>query len=94
MITGIGPVTSSGIGIEALSAGLRVPRSPIARVTHFDPSPFRSTIAAEVTDFDPTRFMEPKRARRLDRFIHLTLAGTRLALDDAGLGADALVPDR
>lgn len=94
VITGIGPVTACGIGVEGLRAGLRAARSPIARVTHFDPSPFRSTMAAEVRDFDPTRFMDAKRARRVDRFVQLALAATRLALDDAGLGEGGLDPAR
>ena len=92
LITGIGPVTASGIGVEALRLGLRGARSPIATVTQFDPTPFRSTMAAEVGRFDPTDFMDAKRARRVDRFVQLALAGTRLALDDAGLGDGGLEP--
>jgi 3-oxoacyl-[acyl-carrier-protein] synthase II len=93
-VTGIGPVTASGIGVEALLAGLRACRSPIADVTLFDAAPFRSRIAAEVRDFDPTAFMTPKRARRLDRFVQLALASADLAIRDAALDVKTLDPGR
>jgi 3-oxoacyl-[acyl-carrier-protein] synthase II len=54
-------------------------------VTRFDPSPFRSRIAAEVPDFRPADFMEERRLRRLDRFGQFSVAAARLAIEDAGL---------
>ena len=68
VVTGIGPVTAAGTGVEALRAGLRAARSPVATARSFDPTPFRSRIAAEIPDFDPTRILDPQHARRLDRF--------------------------
>ncbi|MDA0328268.1 MAG: beta-ketoacyl-[acyl-carrier-protein] synthase family protein [Gemmatimonadetes bacterium] len=94
MITGIGPLTAAGIGVEALRTGLRAGRSPIQTVTHFDPEPFRSRMAAEIHDFEPTRFMDEKKARRTDRFVQFALAATRLALDDAALQSHDLDPSR
>ena len=94
VITGIGPITASGIGIDALAMGLRSARSPIGSLTLFDTSPFRSTMAAEVADFDAVAFMEPKRAGRIDRFVQFALAGARLALDDAGIDPITLEPAR
>lgn len=84
-ITGIGPITAVGTGRDALLSGLRTARSPIRRVTRFDPSQWRSQLAAEVDDFDPADYMESKTARRLDRFMHFAVASTRLALEDAGI---------
>lgn len=86
VVTGLGPVTAAGTGVDELRAGLRAARSPVRTVRAFDPSPFRSRMAAEIPDFDPTDFMHPKTARRMDRFVQLALAATRLALEDAGLG--------
>jgi len=95
VITGLGPITAAGIGVDALRAGLRAERSPIATVTRFDPSPFRSTMAAEVRDFDPTRFMSERLVRRTDRFVQMSVASTALALADAGLlDGDGALPDR
>jgi 3-oxoacyl-[acyl-carrier-protein] synthase II len=84
-ITGLGLVTSVGIGREAFWAGVRAGRSPIRRIDRFDPSPFRSQVAAQVDGFDPHDHIEPAIARRLDRFSQFSLAAGRLALHDAGL---------
>jgi 3-oxoacyl-[acyl-carrier-protein] synthase II len=54
-------------------------------VTRFDPTPFKSRIAAQVNDFVATDHMEERRARRLDRFGRFSVAATRLALVDAGI---------
>ena len=84
-VTGIGPITAIGTGRDAFRAGLRAGRSPVKRIDRFDPSPFRSQVAAQVDDFDPLAWMPPKTARQLDRFSQFGLVAGRLALDDAGL---------
>ncbi len=84
-ITGIGPITAIGTGNDAFRAGLRAGVSPIKRIDRFDPSPFRSQVAAQIDDFDPLAWMPPKTARQLDRFSQFGLVAGRLALDDAGL---------
>jgi 3-oxoacyl-[acyl-carrier-protein] synthase II len=84
-ITGIGPITAIGTGNEAFRAGLRAGVSPIKRIDRFDPSAFRSQVAAQIDDFDPAAWMPPKTARQLDRFSQFGLVAGRLALDDAGL---------
>lgn len=96
-ITGIGLITAVGTGREAFRAGLRAGRSPVGRIDRFDPSPFRSQVAAQVNDFDPLAWMPPKTARQLDRFSQFGLVAGRLALEDAALapGADgAAAPER
>lgn len=96
-ITGLGLVTPIGTGVDAFRAGLRAATSPVKRIDRFDPSPFRSQVAAQVDDFDPLAWMPPKTARQLDRFSQFGMVAGQLALDDAGLrpgqdgGAD---PDR
>jgi 3-oxoacyl-[acyl-carrier-protein] synthase II len=84
-ITGIGVVTAIGTGVDAFRAGLRAGRSPVTRIDRFDPSPFRSQVAAQVDDFDPLAWMPPKTARQLDRFSQFGMVAGRLALDDAAL---------
>jgi 3-oxoacyl-[acyl-carrier-protein] synthase II len=84
-ITGIGVVTAIGTGVDAFRAGMRAGRSPVRHIDRFDPSPFRSQVAAQVDDFDPLAWMPPKTARQLDRFSQFGMVTGRLALDDAGL---------
>jgi 3-oxoacyl-[acyl-carrier-protein] synthase II len=93
-ITGLGVVTPIGTGVGDFRAGLRRAESPVKRIDRFDPSPFRSQVAAQVDDFDPLTWMPPKTARQLDRFSQFGMVAGRLALDDAGLRpGDAGAPD-
>jgi 3-oxoacyl-[acyl-carrier-protein] synthase II len=87
VVTGIGPVTAAGVGVDALRRGLRSGVSPVAGVTAFDATPFRSRMAAEVRDFDPGDLLDAKVVRRTDRFVHFALSAASLALGDAGLDA-------
>ncbi len=84
-ITGIGLITAAGTGLPAFRAGLRAGCSPIKRIDRFDPSSFRSQVAAQVDDFEPLDHMEPKTARQLDRFSQFGLAAGKMALADARL---------
>jgi 3-oxoacyl-[acyl-carrier-protein] synthase II len=84
-ITGIGAVTPIGITVGQMWSGLRTQRSAIRTVTRFDASAFRSHNAAEVQAFDAGDFLDRKRAKRLDRFGHFSVACAKLALEDAGL---------
>jgi 3-oxoacyl-[acyl-carrier-protein] synthase II len=84
-ITGLGLVTPAGTGVDAFRRGLEAGMSPVKRIDRFDPSPFRSQVAAQVDDFEPTDYMDAKAARQTDRFSQFGLAAGRLALADAGL---------
>lgn len=96
-ITGIGLVTAIGTGVAAFRDGLRAGRSPVRRIDRFDPSPFRSQVAAQVDDFDPLAWMPPRTARQLDRFSQFGMVAGQLALEDASLtpgAGGAASPDR
>lgn len=94
VVTGLGPLTPIGEGTEGLWRGLRREVSGVGPVTRFDPSPFRTRIAAELPEFDAVGRLGAKRARRVDRFGALALAAAGAALEDAGLAPDAPDPDR
>lgn len=88
VVTGIGPIAPNGMGKDAYWGSLSAGRSGIARIDSFDASDFPSQIAGEVRDFDPERFLDPKEARRIDRFCQLAIGAAKLALDDAALVID------
>ncbi|MBM4188377.1 MAG: beta-ketoacyl-ACP synthase II [Gemmatimonadetes bacterium] len=94
VITGIGAVTPIGIGVEGLWRGLMAKRSAVGPVTRFDPTPFRTHIAAEINDFDPVDFLGAKRSKRMDRCSQLALSAGKMALDDAGLRLEGEDRDR
>jgi 3-oxoacyl-[acyl-carrier-protein] synthase II len=85
VVTGLGAVSPLGIGIPALWDGLLAGRSGVRCVQHFDTDNLLVKIAAEVPDFDPKAFMDPKSVRRMDRFAQFAIAATREALADANL---------
>ncbi|HTC24361.1 MAG TPA: beta-ketoacyl-ACP synthase II [Gemmatimonadales bacterium] len=93
VVTGVGAVTPIGTGAAGLWSGLRRGRSAVQGVTRFDPTPFKSRIAAQVNDFVATDHLEERRARRLDRFGHFSVAASRLALADAELDLAREDPD-
>jgi 3-oxoacyl-[acyl-carrier-protein] synthase II len=85
VVTGIGAITPIGLGRDGLWNGLRAERSAVGPVTRFDPSPFRSHVAAEVNDFVPTDHLDERRSKRFDRFAQFSVVTSRMAIDDSGL---------
>jgi 3-oxoacyl-[acyl-carrier-protein] synthase II len=83
VITGLGAVTPIGTGADGLWQGLQARTSAVREISRFDPTPFRSHIAAEIPDFRPQDHLDSKRAKRLDRFSQLAVTCARLALADA-----------
>ena len=85
VVTGMGIVSPVGIGVSASWANILAARSGIATITRFDASAFPSRIAGEVKDFDVTRYLSGKDARRYDTFVHYGQVATMEAVRDAGL---------
>ncbi|MGQ9645268.1 MAG: beta-ketoacyl-[acyl-carrier-protein] synthase family protein [Thermodesulfobacteriota bacterium] len=83
VITGMGVVAPNGIGIDNFWDSLVHGRSAIRKITHFDASTYPSQIAAEVRDFDPTDYMDPKTAKRLGRFAQFALAAAKMGVEDS-----------
>jgi 3-oxoacyl-[acyl-carrier-protein] synthase II len=94
VITGIGAITPIGTGVEGVWDGLKKRESAVRRISRFDPSPFRSHIAAQVDDFDPETYMERNRARRMERYAQFSVAASRQALEDAALDPAGEDPER
>ena len=85
VVTGLGIVSPVGIGVGEAWPTILAGRSGIGPITRFDASAFPSRIAAEVKNFDVSRWLSGKEARRYDTFIHYGLVATMEAVGDARL---------
>ena len=89
VVTGIGLVSSLGIGTQANWDALLAGKSGVGPITKFDlhefASEFSTRIAGEVKDFDPLAFIEKKDVKKMDVFIQYAIAASQCAVDDAGL---------
>ncbi len=85
VITGLGIISPVGIDVKAAWSNVIAGKSGITRITRFDASAFPTQIAGEVKEFDVTKWLSPKEARRFDTFIHYGLAASIDALKDSGL---------
>jgi 3-oxoacyl-[acyl-carrier-protein] synthase II len=86
VVTGLGMVTPLGLDTESTWQSLVAGKSGVSGITLFpitDDYPTR--IAAEIRNFDPTRFMEKKKLKEVTRFIPFSLAATQMALEHSGL---------
>lgn len=88
VVTGVGAVTPLDTGAEQSWQALCQGKSGVARITRFDPTDFKCQIAAEATNFHPEDFLDNKKIRRTDPFIHFALAAAGMALDDSGLAVN------
>jgi 3-oxoacyl-[acyl-carrier-protein] synthase II len=90
VVTGLGVISSLGSTADEYWASLVAGRSGIKRVSLFDVSDYPCQIGGEITDFDATRYMDPKDVRRNDRYVHFAVGASRLAVQDAGLDTSKL----
>jgi 3-oxoacyl-[acyl-carrier-protein] synthase II len=94
VVTGLGIVAPNGIGKEAFWQANINGISGVSVLKHFDTSALSTKIAASIHEFDPAQFMAPSVVRRTDRFVHLGIAASRLALLDSGLNLGSEDPKR
>ena len=85
VVTGLGIVSPVGTGVDVAWPAILAAKSGIGPITRFDASGFPVRIAGEVKDFDVTKYLSAKEARRYDTFIHYGLVATMEAVRDAGL---------
>jgi len=85
VVTGVGLISSVGIGTQANWEALLSGKCGIGHITHFDPTGFAVRIAGEVKGFDPLQFLEKKEVKKADVFIQYALAASQFAVDDARL---------
>lgn len=88
VVTGLGAVTPIGNDVAQYWEGLRSGRNGVAAITLFDASRHACRFAAEVKSFDPTGWLEPKEAKRWDRFCQFGVVAAKQAVQNAGLIID------
>src|SRR6059058_4767310 len=85
VITGLGPITCIGKGVQGFWNGILGEKTGISPIRSFDVSPFGVRLAGEISDWNPEEFFTPQRLKRLDRYAQFSVASAQLALDDAGI---------
>ncbi|MFJ3517302.1 MULTISPECIES: beta-ketoacyl-[acyl-carrier-protein] synthase family protein [unclassified Streptomyces] len=90
VITGLGTVTSIGLGVTAFLDGLRSGRSGVKPITAFDTTGFAHANGCEVDDFDPADWIHRTDPAELGRATQFSIAAARMAVEDAGLTPEDL----
>ena len=85
VITGLGCVTALGDSADALFAALCAGKSGISDIESFDVSAFSVRFGGEIKNFDPTKHIEQRQAKRMDRFTQFAVVAACHAVDDSGL---------
>ena len=94
VVTGVGLLSSVGIGTQANWEALLAGRSGIGPITHFDAAAHAVRIAGEVKGFDPHQYFEKKEIKKVDVFIQYAVAASQFAVEDAGLKVTEDIADR
>jgi 3-oxoacyl-[acyl-carrier-protein] synthase II len=94
VVTGVGVVSSLGIGTQETWDGLLAGKSGAAPITLFEASQFSTRFACEVKGFDPFNYIEKKEVKKMARFIHFAIAAAEFAMKHAGLPVDDSIAER
>lgn len=94
VVTGLGVVTSLGHDVETFWSSLLAGKCGIERVSLFDPAEYPCQIGAEVRGWEAAQHMDPKEARRNDRYTHFGFVAAKQAIKDAGLDPEREDGDR
>jgi 3-oxoacyl-[acyl-carrier-protein] synthase II len=85
VVTGLGTVTAIGTDLDSTWNGLKAGANGVGPITAFDTEGYRTTFAAEVTDFDPQVAMDPREIRKADRYSQFAIVAAEQAMQQAGL---------
>lgn len=94
VVTGLGAVTPIGNSVQEFWEGIREGKTGIGPITRFDAEAYKIHLVAEVKDFDPKKYMEPKMVRRMAPFAQYAVAAAKEAFEDAGLDMEKEDPFR
>ena len=94
VVTGLGAITPIGNNVEAFWNGLKEKKVGIGPITYFDTADYKAKLAGEVKDFDPKQYMDPKAAKRMEKFCQFAVCAAKEAIEDAGLNMEQEAPFR
>ena len=85
VITGLGAITPIGNNIDEMWEGIKNKKCGVNEITAFDTTNFKTKLAAEVKNYDPLNYFDPKQAKRFDKSSQLAVIAAREAVEDAGI---------
>lgn len=85
VVTGMGAITPIGKTVDEFWDNVKKGEVGIAPMTQIDTTDYKAKLAAEVKDFDPKEYMDPKSARRMERFAQFAVVAAKQAMEDCGL---------
>ena len=94
VVTGMGAVTPIGNTAEETWQNMLAGVSGAAPITRFNAEKFKTQFACEVKDFDPTKYIDRKEARKMDPYCHYALAAAQMAVEDSDMDIEALDKNR
>lgn len=94
VVTGMGAVTPLGNDIDSFWNSLKAGSSGAKPITRFDPSEFKTKFACEVKNFDPTDYIDRKKARKMDLYTQYAMATAKQAVEDSNLVLETLDKNR
>ena len=94
VVTGIGAVSPVGNTAEETWENLLKGVSGAAPITQFDATRYKTQFACEVKNFDASKYIDRKEARKMDKFCQLALAGATMAIEDSGMDLEKINKDR
>lgn len=85
VVTGLGAITPIGLGVDNFWNGIKEGKVGISTINKFDVTDYKAKVAGQIDDFDAKEYMDPKAAKRMDRFCQFAVAAANEAVKDAGL---------
>ncbi|NWF51358.1 MAG: beta-ketoacyl-ACP synthase II, partial [Ignavibacteriaceae bacterium] len=93
VVTGMGAITPLGLNVDEFWDSMMNSVSGCAMIKGFDTSRLETKFACEVKGFDPSKYIDKKTVKRLDRFAQYALAASKQAIEDSGLNPDSLTEE-
>ncbi len=94
VITGMGSVTSLGMGTETFWNSIKNGKCGIGKIERIDVSDLPTKVGAEIKNFQPLDYIEKKEVKRMDRYAQYAMAAAQMAVENSGLNMDGIKKER